>query len=313
MIDQILQNSADTIDIEIYKDGVLTDADGDVTITISNPNSTVIYSVQTAVKTATGKYQFEVEVANTSVLGTYTAVWSFTLTQTAMQHTQQFQVVSAVSSGYLLTSEYRTKTALDVSSLTDAQLNTYIDRATHLIESYIGGSIRMTTYEEKQNCVVDYPNSGLHIQLDHAPVDVLTSLVIEFNPSYTTTLLVANVRVNKVAGFLEYFGLNLTNALVAGVQDVSVSTVKPVATVVYSAGYNEIPTKVELATIRLVDQLINGEKRQFKDIKSIRIGEYWEDYEKSSGQWNLGKIGTDEVVELLKDYKHPVVRNRFIV
>ncbi len=313
MIDQILQNSADSIDIEIYKDGVLTDADGDVLVTISNPNGAVIYSSQEAIKTATGKYQFSVEAANTSVLGTYTAVWSFTLSETAMQHTQSFEVVSAVSSGYLLPNEYRNKTALDISSLTDAQVNNYIDRATHLIEAYLGGSVRMTTYEEKQNCVIDYPNNGVHIQLDHAPIDTVTSVSLMFNPTYSATLVVSNIRTNKLAGYLEYFGLNLTSALVAGLQDIPTSTIKPVATVVYNAGYNEIPTKVELATIRLVDQLINLEKKQFKDIKSIRVGEYWEDYQIAGGQWSLGKIGADEVIELLKEYRHPVARNRFII
>lgn len=313
MVDQILQNSSDSIDIEIIEDGALTDADGDVTVTISNPNGTVIYAGVTATKTSTGKYQYTLSALNTAVLGTYSAVWSFTLSSSVMQHTQPFEVVSAISSGYLLADEYREKTSLDVSSKSNSQLDNYIERATYLIEAYVGGSIRMTTYEEKQNCVIDYNNQGVHIQMNHAPIDSVTSLVLMFNPTYEATLVVSNVRINQVAGFLEYFGLNLTSALIAGVQDVSTTTIKPVATVVYSAGYVEIPKRVELATIRLVDQLINAEIAQVAPIKSVSIGEYSETYDTKNNPFNLGKIGTDEVIELLKDYKHPIARNRFIV
>ena len=313
MIDQILQNSSDSIDIEIIKDGVLTDADGNVLVTISDPNGTVLYSNQIATKESTGKYQFTLEEADTAVLGTYSAVWAFTLTASAMQHTQTFEIVSVVSTGYLLPSEYKSKTSLDVSAKTDAQLANYIERATYLIEAYIGGSIRMATYSEKQNCVIDYPNEGIHVQMDHAPIDSLTSLVITYNPTYNATLEVSNVRINATAGYLEYFGLNLTSALIAGIQDVAYSTIRPVATVVYTAGYVEIPKRVELATVRLVDQLVNAEVAQITPIKSVTIGEYSETYDTKNNPLSLGKIGTDEVIELLKDYKHPVVRNRFIV
>lgn len=313
MIDQILQNSSDTIDIEVIKDGVLADADGDVLVTISDPNGVVIYSNEVATRTSEGKYQFTLEATNTKVLGTYSAVWTFTLTETALQHTQEFEVVSAVSSGYLLASEYRESSSLDLSSKTDAQLANYIERATYLIDAYLGGTVRQVTYEEKQSCVIDYPNYGVHIQMEHAPIDTVTSVTIQYNPTYTATLEVSNIRINKVAGYLEYFGLNLTNALIASVQDVSIATIKPVATVIYTAGYVEIPRKVELATMKLVDQLINQETKQFQEIKSVTIGEYSETYETKGGQFKLGVLGSDEVVELLREYKHPRAVNRFII
>jgi len=313
MVDQILQNSSDSIDIEIFKDGALCDADGSVLVTISNPNGLILYSGSAATKESTGKYKFTLAADKTSVLGTYSAVWSFTLTNTAMQHTQSFEVVSAVSTGYLTVAEYKAKTSLDVSAKTDTQLTNYIERATYLIEAYIGGTIRTTVYSEKKNCIIDYPNQGVHIQMDHAPIAEVTSVSLVYNPTYEVELEVDNIRINEQGGFLEYFGLNLTNALIASVQDVSTATIKPVATVVYTAGYDEIPTRVELATIRLADQLINAEVAQITPIKSISIGEYSESYDTKSNPFSIGKIGTDEVVELLKDYKHPIARNRFIV
>ena len=313
MIDQILQNDSDSIDIEIYKDGILNDADGDVLVTISDSNGVVLYNRQLATKTATGKYQFTLSSNNTAVLGTYSSIWLFTMSNSVMQHTQQFQVVSAVTNSYLLPSEYRVKTSLDVSEKSDTQLTNYIERATFLIESYLGGSVRMTTYEEKKNCIIDYPNFGVHIQLDHAPIDSLTSLSLQYNPGYSTVLDVDNVRVNEKGGYLEYFGLNLTNAMVASVQDVSLETIKPKATIIYTAGYNEMPRQVELATSRLVDQLINIESKQFQQVKSVSIGKYSESYDNLKGQFSLGNIGADEVIELLKEYKHPIVRNRFII
>lgn len=312
MLDQILQNSSDSIDIEIFKDGVLTDADGDVTVTIADVNGAVLYTNQLATKSSTGKYQFTLEADKTTALGTYSAVWSFTLALSAMQHTQLFQVVSAVTSGYLLTSEYRTKTSLDVSAKSDEQLTAYIDRATFLIEAYLGGSVRTKTYQETQRCVIDFPNNGVHIQLDHSPILSVDSVSLEYGPGHVIELTTSTVRVNKDAGYLEYFGIAPVNSISVGVRDITDTNIKPFATVVYTAGYNEIPERVVLATIRLVDQLINQETNQVQTVKSVKIGEYSESYE-SSAPFALGKIGKDEVAELLKDYKHPIMRNRFIV
>jgi len=314
MIDQILQNSTDNIEVEIREDGVLADADGDVTVVISNPNGIIIYNGNSATKISTGKYQFSIDSSFTDILGTFSVVWSFTISSTTMQHTSQFEVVSAISTGYLLSTEYRQMTSLDVSEKTDAQLAQYIKRATHLIESYLGGSIRLASYEEVQKCVIDYPNSGIHIQLDHTPVNSLTSVSLEWTPNYSTDLLVSNIRINKKSGFLEYFGLNIHNSMIATSRDLTISNIPPVATIVYEAGFCEIPEKIELATSRLTDQLLNLEIKAFKDIKSISIKDYSETYsDDSKGKLGLGVIGNDEVVELLKEYKHPIMRNRFIV
>jgi len=312
MLDQILQNSSDSIDIEIYKDGSLTDADGNVTVTISDANGAILYTNEIATKSSTGKYQFTLAADKTAVLGTYSAVWSFTLALTAMQHTQPFQVVSAISLGYLLPNEYRAKTTLSVSEKTDEQLNAYINRATYLIEAYLGGSVRTKTYEERQKCVIDYPNQGVHIQLDHAPILSVTSVTLEYSPNYIISLTTTTVKISSEAGYLEYFGITPESSLIAGVRDISTTNIRPIATVVYTAGYNEIPERVVLATVRLVDQLINQETKENQTVKSVSIGDYSESYDNMSGPFSLGKIGKDEVVELLKDYKHPIMRNRFI-
>lgn len=315
MIDQILQNSSDNIDIEVYKDGSKVDVDAGthVSVTITNPNGVVLYRDTTATRHSLGRYYITLAADKTTVLGTYTAVWSFTISSTVMEHTQTFEVVSAVKDGYLLPDEYRSMTTLDLGEKTNTQLNQYIMRATYLIESYLGGSVRTATYSEQVRCVIDYVNEGIHIQLKHAPVQSVTSCSVEFSSGEDVDLTVDSIRIISEPGYLEYFSLSITTALTVSVRDLSHTTVNPMATVVYTAGYDEIPERVEMATVRLVDQLINIETKEFKSLASFGADNYNESYKDTPGQFELGKIGGDEVVELLRGYRHPVKKNLMII
>jgi len=311
MKDQIIQNTSDTIDINIYSNGVLTDpTDNEVTVTITNPNSVAIYSDSAATKTATGKYQFTVNGTKTDILGTYTALWSFTLDGSNIIHSQEFEVVTTVDNNYLIPKEYKALTSFDLTDYNDNQLKNYLNRASLLIDSYLGGSTRKQSYSESVRCILDIPNNGFHIQLNHAPVGSVTSVTIRYEQKSTISLNVTNIRVNEKAGYLEYFGGGSNRIdYNACVRDLTTTKVTPFAEVVYEAGYDEIPEQIERATARLTDQLINMETKEFKDVSSLSDSGYSESYNKLPGQLDIGRIGNDEIVELLRDYRHPVKRN----
>ena len=319
MMDQILQNTSDKIEVDIYYNNVLTTPTSIKIRQITDPNGAVILSNLTVTAgDTTGRYYYTVLAANTATLGVYTAIWQFVIAGTTYEHTQYYEVVTAIRVGYTTPYEVRTKTTYDkitATSPTDAVLQKYIDRSTDIIDTYLGGSINYAIYTEKRRCVLDKVHNGVHVQLAHRPIISLTSVQLDQGPSNTIDLDVNYIRINNEAGYLEYFSDISVPTLRICTFDPSESQIIPVATVVYTAGYVTVPNPVRTAAVMLVEELYketNGDDKQLIRFTIDQLSEQYATPKYEEEAFNqLGLKGARSIIKLLSPYRQTYMRFPF--
>ena len=314
MLDQILQNTADKIEVDIYYNNVLT-APSSINIReIRNPNGVVILTEQTVTAGATtGRYYYTMALAYTGVLGVYTTIWRFVIGTATYEHTQNFEVVSALRQGYVVPQEVRdiaTYSEITSTIPTDAVLQKYINKTTQIMDAYFGSSINYAQYSEKIRCVLDKVHNGVHIQLKHRPIVSLTSVVLTANPANTVSLDVDNIRINNEAGYLEYMYDVSWPSLKVCIFDLTKTSIIPVATVVYTAGFVTVPDQVKYAAVMLVESLYKMTKGDGQKLKSFKIANQTETYENSlateKAMSEFGLEDTASALRLLRGYRQPM-------
>lgn len=100
---EIYYDSPGVLKLSIIQNGVLTDADGAVTITITKPDGTALVTAAATTHPGTGKYQYSLTSVQNASLGRHKAVWSYTLASVATTKTEYYQVVV----GYFTSDEFR--------------------------------------------------------------------------------------------------------------------------------------------------------------------------------------------------------------
>jgi len=320
MLDQILVNTADKIEIDVYYNNVLTAPTSINIREIRDPNGVVILTEQTVTAgSTTGRYYFTVPAINTGTLGVYTAIWHFVIGTGTYEHTQYYEVVSSLRQGYITPYEVRQSTIYSTitdSSPTDAVLQRYIDRATDIMDAYFGDSINYAQYTEKIRCVLDKVHNGVHIQLRHRPLVSLTSVQLMQGPTNTLDLDVDYIRKNEDSSYLEYFSDIAVPTLRICVFDPSLTQIIPVATVVYTAGYVTVPDRVKQAAVMLVEELYKQTNGEDIQLSRFAIGDVSETYKDSKYQENameeLGIKGSQSIIKLLRPYTQPFRRFGFV-
>jgi len=320
MLDQILVNTSDSIEIDVYYNNVLTDPDSISITSIRDPNGNIILTNQSVTKGATtGRYYYEMDSAYTGTTGVYTAIWQFVINSATYEHTQYFEVVSSLRTGYVTPYEIRQSTLyseITDDSPSDAVLQKYIDRTTDIMDAYFGDSINYAQYSEVRRCVLDKVHNGVHIQLTHRPIISVTSCVLEAGPDNTLTLDTDYIRVNEKAGYLEYFRDIDMATLRLCTFDPTKTDIIPEATVVYTAGYVTVPDRVKQAAIMLVEQLYKQTKGDDKNLVSFKLADTTEKYGKSKQELaaieELGLSGAQTIVKLLRPYCQPFRRGGFV-
>ena len=219
---------------------------------------------------------------------------------------------SIAISTYLTLTAFKSGTVLDVTNYSDAKLQEYINRAQAIIDTWLGSNIGLSSFKDKDiRCMYDYPKNGVTIQLDKRPITEVKSIILTFCPSSTltwdTTTKIANWRINEKIGYLEYFGLELSDyVLNVCLRDPLAGNIIPMAEVIYYAGYSPIPANVTRAMVILVEQLLRSEEGEDTEITSVAIGNYREGFKRSKGIKSMGVIGgTDQVERLLRPYRQP--------
>jgi hypothetical protein len=311
MLDQILQNTADKIEVDIYFNNVLTIPTNIVIRQIIDPNGVVILTDVTPTEgTTTGRYSYTVPTVNTAILGIYTAIWRFTIDSATYEHTQYFEVVSSIRTGYTTPYEVRQKSIYDKITATDPTddiLQRYIDRATVIIDTFLGGSINYAIYSEQRRCVLDKIHNGVHIQLANRPIISLTSVILDQGPTNTISLDVDYIRINNNSGYLEYFSDISMPSLRVCTFDPTASQVIPVATVVYTAGYVTIPDAVKQAAIIMVEELYKETNGDDKQLQRFKIDAIEEVYSNSKAEEDaitqLGLKNARTIIKLLRPYR----------
>ena len=320
MLDQILKDTADKIEIDIFYNNVLTTPDSISIREIRNPNGVIILTDQAVTAgSTTGRYEYTMASAHTSILGIYTAIWRFVIGNATYEHTQNFEVVSTLRQGYIVPKEVRDKTIYDQITddvPTNAVLQKYIDRSTDIMDAYFGSSINYAIYTEKIRCVLDKVHNGVHIQLRHRPLISLTSVQLMQGPTNTLDLDVNYIRKNEEAAYLEYFSDISVPTLRICVFDPSATQIIPVATVVYTAGYVAVPDGVKQAAVMIVEQLYKQTKGDDKQLARFTIQDITEAYTTSKNEQEaikeLGLKGAQTIVKLLRPYVQPFRRFGFV-
>ena len=267
MLDQILIDTADKIEIDVYYNNVLTAPSSIIIREIRNPNGVVILTNQAVVAgSTTGRYEYTMGASYTDVSGIYTAIWRFVIGTATYEHTQYFEVVSSLRQGYITPYEVRQRTVYseitnDVP--TNAVLQRYIDRSTDIMDAYFGDSINYAQYTEKIRCVLDKVHGGVHIQLRHRPLISLTSVQLMQGPTNTLDLDVDYIRKNEASAYLEYFSDVSVPTLRICIFDPSLTRIIPVATVVYTAGFVTVPDGPGLG-VELNEEAVKDQMRDPK-------------------------------------------------
>jgi len=313
MTDQILVDTSDKIEVDIYYSNVLTDPSSISIREIRDPNGNVILTNQVVTKgSTTGRYEYIVDSAYTSVLGIYTAIWRFVINNATYEHTQHYEVVSSLRKGYVTPHEVREISVYEEitdDNPADAVLQKYIDRVTDIMDGYFGSSINYAQYTEKRRCVLDKVHNGVHIQLARRPIVSLTSVQLMQGPTNTLDLDVNYIRINEAAAYLEYFQDVSSPTLRICIFDPSATQIVPVATVVYTAGYVTVPDRVKQAAVMLVEQLYKQTKGDDKHLVRFTIQDITEQYKTSKSEEEamkeLGISGAQAIVKLLRPYRQP--------
>ena len=319
MLDQILVDTSDKIEVDIYYNNTLTTPTSINIREIRDPNGVVILTEQAVVAgSTTGRYEYTMAATKTGTVGVYTAIWRFVIATATYEHTQNFEVVSSLRQGYITPYEVRQKTLypeITDSSPTDAVLQKYIDRSTDIMDSYLGDSINYAQYNEKIRCVLDKVHNGVHIQLRHRPLISLTSVQLMQGPSNTVDLDVTNIRQNLPSSYLEYFQDIAVPTLKVCIFDPSATQIIPVATVVYTAGFVTVPDRVKQAAVMVVEELYKQTKGDDVQLSRFKIADVSETYKDTKHQENaiaeLGIKGSQTILKLLRPYCQPFKRFGF--
>src|SRR3990172_3560912 len=320
MTDQILQNTSDKIEIDIYYNNVLTNPTSIIIREIRDSNGTVILTDQAVIQgSTTGRYEYTLDQSYTAILGVYSAIWRFVISNSTFEHTQYFEVVDAIRYGYVTPDDVRRLTLYDEITAdipTNEVLQKYIDRSTQIIDTYLGGSINYAIYTEKIRCVLDKIHNGVHIQLRHRPIVDVTSVQLMQGPQTTVDLNVDYIRVNENAAYLEYFQNVSYPTLQICTFDATGSPIIPVATVVYTAGYVSVPEPVQQAAVSLVEEMYKATKGDDKSLVAYSIGDTTERYGHTKNEeqalMELGLGGVSTVTKLLSPYRQPFKRFGFV-
>jgi len=320
MLDQILQNTADKIEIDVYYDNVLTAPTSILIREIRDPNGAVILTNQTVTAgSTTGRYEYTLAALYTATLGVYSAIWRFVITiggvNTTYEHTQYFEIVSSLRYGYVTPFEVRQKSIYDKitdTEPTDAVLQKYIDRSTLIIDNYLGGSINYAIYSEKRRCVLDKVHNGVHIQLARRPIISLTSVQLIQGPTTTLDLNTTYIRINEAAGYLEYFQDVSSPTLQICTFDPTATQIVPEASVVYTAGFITVPEEVKMAAIMVIEDLFGATNGDDVRLTAFTIGDTKEQYSNiKNAQYeddalnNLGIRGARSITKMLAKYRQP--------
>lgn len=306
MIDQIILNQEGDLEIDVYYNGALSTADSIIVRTITYPNGDPFGSdvPVESVDGVTGRYRCTIPSGEFDTLGIYTAIWEFVISGDTFTYTQQFEVVESMVRGYLTPYELRqlsTYSGITDATPTDAELQKYIDKASDMVDSYVGGSLLYSQYVEKRRCVLDKAHNGLVVRTKHAPIVSVSSISIQTTPTSTTAVSANMMRIKEDTGIIEIFPS--LPGLQACVRNMHSSSIIPIATITYFAGYEIIPQDVVRA-VALVSESVMKDSIGDLELSSYTIGDYKETYRaNNTAKTSVGGNNWSMVQKILNKYR----------
>jgi hypothetical protein len=137
---------------------------------------------------------------------------------------------------------------IDVSGMTDAELNRHLTRATATVNTYCnmptlpseydfrGGSIADERHEWHLGDPLLITQGTRRVYVYHRPITSITSFVVDFTNNYTVTIAPSDLYVNNIEGWAEVVSLA---AVVTGIYPIGINfgLYTPVARVSYTYGW----------------------------------------------------------------------------
>jgi hypothetical protein len=128
----------------------------------------------------------------------------------------------------------------------------------------------------------------------------VTSVQVEGKPGTTVSLDTNYIRVREESGYLDYY-YQIGSPYGLCTIDFSGSTVIPVATVSYTAGYATIPEDLKMAAVLIAENLYKETEGDDQLLSRITIGDYTEGYStRTAPERARGQVGASDWITIKK-------------
>jgi hypothetical protein len=180
------------------------------------------------------------------------------------------------SLGYLTAEEFRSYQMGDLSDpsgnpLTDATIDSFIGIASRLVDSYVGYSFALKQTTERHN----WSQKTRRVYPRQKPIVAVTDFRVYVSNQQNAHFTVADVFVNSDRGYVEVTSLaTVTYSLFPAI--VALGLIEPVAEIVYTHGYQYIPSDVKDAIALITVDLIAKDslaKQGMNGLTRLRVGD----------------------------------------
>lgn len=178
--------------------------------------------------------------------------------------------------GYLTAEEFRAYQMGDLNDpsgnpLSDAALDVFIAVASRLVDSYVGYSFALKQTTERHN----WSQKTRRVYPRQKPIVSVSNFRVYVSNEQNAAFTVNDVFVNADRGYLEVTSLaTVTYSLFPAI--VALGLIEPVAEIVYTHGYQYIPSDVKDAVALIAVDLIAKDslaKQGMNGLTRIRVGE----------------------------------------
>lgn len=311
---QIHNGTQETVSLEIYKQGQLTDADGAVLVKIKDADDgTILLSSASATnEQPEGCYSFEITPDLTSENRVLQIIWSYTLSGKSTSQTQYAQVVTP----YALVSDivdyynigtkpseinyYSQSQILSAEQIARTMINNYTSldfgRRYGFQEIFGSGSDALELTEKMLSVDKIYENETLQVDYTASPAYNVFGYDIELSPTGKVVRIVNtfnNVRYdNQVDPTILYYGKFRDNSRYKIYGEI---------------GYNYVPQDIKLCSLLLVGDLLSNDAAwRTKYLKKVNLAEVT--FELAAGAFNgTGNVIVDGILDQYRNYNIVVI------
>lgn len=230
----VLKNSNGRVAVSFEVDGTLTDASGNVTVTIVDKElGTTLVDAQTATNLSTGVYYYDLGTSNTSRVRRLKATWSGSFESTSQSRDLYYEVVG----GYLFTEKqirsFDQSQLSSTTTYTDEMIRDERARVTELLYDWTGINwIERYGYAELQG------ENSIQINLPDRQINEIISCTIT-----GVSQTVSDLKIDKSLGIVYHKDGTFTFATRAYPLNVVFE---------YSNGYTQITDGVDRIAMKLV-------------------------------------------------------------
>jgi len=313
-LQQIHNGTQETVTLEIYKQGQLTNADGDVLVSIKDADDgTVLLSSASATNDPpTGQYSFEITPDLTAQNRVIQIIWSYSLGGKNTSQTQFVQIVTPYATISDIISYYKIGTKpsdlnyyeqsdiLMAEQVARTMINNYTDldfgKRYGSQEMFGSGSDALELTEKMLSIDKLYENGILMVDYTASPAYNVFGYQVELSPTGKVLRIINTfndvVYDNQVDPTILYYGKFRANGRYEVFGEI---------------GYNYVPQDIKLCSILLVGDLLSNDAAwRTKYLKKVTLAEVA--FEISAGAFNgTGNVIVDGILDQYRNYNIVVI------